>query len=336
MESVNKICWGIIGCGDVCEVKSGPAFNKVDNSTLVAVMRRDGAKARDYALRNNVPKFSDDAHKLIADEEINALYIATPPSAHEAYAIAAMKAGKPVYIEKPVALNSASCERIIEASRQYNVKASVAHYRRGLPIFKKVRSLVETGVIGKVSLIQVNTLQAPTAKTIAEGNWRINPEISGGGLFFDLSPHQLDIFYWLFGTPKHVQGYSLNQRGLYDAPDLTVLEAIFADDILLRSVWAFNVSPASEEETCEIIGDKGTITFSFFRKSDIAIRSASGNERLTFDYPENIQRPMIDEVVKFFRNEGPNPCSLEDALVSMRMMETGNQEGIIPGFARRL
>jgi predicted dehydrogenase len=321
MESLNEIRWGIIGCGDVCEVKSGPAFNKVAHSRLVAVMRRDGLKAKDYALRNNVPKYYDDAARLIADPEINAIYIATPPDTHESYAIAAMKAGKPLYIEKPVTLDSASCERLIRACEQYNMRVSVAHYRRGLPIFQKIKFLVETGALGNVSLIVANTLQAPNHLIGRPDNWRVNPAVSGGGLFHDLSPHQLDIFYWIFGQPEEVRGRSINQRGLYEAPDLTTLDAIFKNNILLRGTWAFNLSPAAEEETCMIIGDKGKITFSFFVKSDIEMKTSSATERLTFDYPVNIQQPMIQAVVNFFRGEGANPCSLHDALVTMKMID---------------
>src|SRR5690242_2349115 len=97
--------WGIIGCGDVCEVKSGPAFNKVDHSRLRAVMRRDNAKAMDFAKRHGVPRYYDDAAALIQDEEVNAVYVATPPSHHEVYLEMAMKAGKPVYVEKPVSVD---------------------------------------------------------------------------------------------------------------------------------------------------------------------------------------------------------------------------------------
>ena len=100
--------WGIIGCGDVCEVKSGPAFNKVDSSKLVAVMRRNLDKAKDFAQRHAVPKYYADAADLINDAEVNAVYIATPPSSHEAYLEMALKAGKPVYVEKPVTVNSVS------------------------------------------------------------------------------------------------------------------------------------------------------------------------------------------------------------------------------------
>ncbi len=112
---MKKINWGIIGCGDVTEVKSGPAFNKVKNSALVAVMRRDAAKAEDYAKRHNVPKWYTDANSLINDPDINAIYVATPPSSHEAYSIAALQAGKPVYVEKPMSMNAAEAENMMKA-----------------------------------------------------------------------------------------------------------------------------------------------------------------------------------------------------------------------------
>lgn len=322
MENIENIRWGILGCGDVCEVKSGPAFNKIGNSKLVAVMRRDREKARDFARRHNVPRFYSDAQALIDDIDINAVYIATPPAYHEDYAIKVMESGKPVYIEKPVSLNSQSCERILEASRRLNVKACVAHYRRGLPVFKKIKALLQSGIIGTPSLVMCNTLQAPTRKIDSKDYWRTNPDISGGGLFFDLAPHQLDIFYWLFGKPVRVHGFSMNQRKTYAAPDLTNLEAVFENNVYLHGVWAFNVSNGSAAESTDIIGDKGSLRFSFFRASDIEVFTDDGAKTISLEYPENIQQPMIDEVVKYFRNAGPNPCSLEDALVTMRMMDS--------------
>jgi 1,5-anhydro-D-fructose reductase (1,5-anhydro-D-mannitol-forming) len=328
MKNSDEIRWGIVGCGDVCEIKSGPAFNKVDHSRLHAVMRRDLQKAKDFAMRHEVPAYYDDANRLIDDPEINAIYIATPPAFHESYAIDAMKAGKPVYIEKPVALNSRSCEKILFASRELGIKVSVAHYRRALPVFKKVRSLIQSGIIGKPSLILARTLEPANEKTKAADYWRTNPEISGGGLFFDLAPHQLDIFYWLFGKPSHVSGSSLNQTNHYAAADLTSLEALFDHAVYLQGIWAFNVNAASEQEICEIIGDLGKLSFCFFTKSDIRITTSSGVETITLDYPENIQQPMIDEVVKYFRGEGANPCSLEDALVTMQMMDRVKQSGL--------
>lgn len=324
MNNISRtVNWGIIGCGDVCEVKSGPAFNKIANSKLVAVMRRNPDKAKDFARRHGVPKYYSDADELINDKEVNAIYIATPPSSHESYLEKALKAGKPVYVEKPVTINSVSLERMIEMEKLYDCKVSVAHYRRGLPLFSKIKQLVNEGAIGKVKLILLRTLQPPVSKIITqtEDNWRINPEISGGGFFHDLSPHQLDIMYWLFGTPQQVHVQNANQGKLYSAPDLTMVELAFANDVYFNGVWDFNVSEAATADLCEIIGDKGTIRFNFFRISSIELTTVAGLKTLELEYPPNIQQPHINNVVRFFRGEDVNPCTLQDALVTMRVMD---------------
>ena len=117
------INWGIIGCGDVTEVKSGPAFNKVPGSRLIAVMRRDAEKAADYASRHQVDRWYANANALIQDPDVNAIYIATPPDVHEQYALAAIKAGKPVYVEKPMALNFASAKNMALAAAAAGARA---------------------------------------------------------------------------------------------------------------------------------------------------------------------------------------------------------------------
>jgi predicted dehydrogenase len=322
-ETVN---WGIIGCGDVCEVKSGPAFGKVANSRLVAVMRRNLDKAKDFAQRHGAPKYFSEAAELINDKEVNAIYIATPPSSHESYLEMALKAGKPVYVEKPVTVNSASVERMMEMEKNHDDKVSVAHYRRGLPLFNKIKQLVNDGAIGKVKLILLRTLQPTVSKIISQtgDNWRINPEISGGGLFHDLSPHQLDIMYWIFGEPQQTYVQSANQGKLYNAPDLTMVQLGFANDIYFNGIWNFNVAESATSDSCEIIGDKGTIRFSFFRVSTIELVTGTGTEIFELEYPVNIQQPHINNVVRFFRGEGSNPCSLEEALVTMKVMDKAN------------
>jgi predicted dehydrogenase len=138
------INWGIIGCGDVTEVKSGPAFNKVPGSSLVAVMRRYAAKAKDYAQRHGVPKWYADAQQLINDPAVNAIYVATPPSSHLQYTLAAIAAGKPVYVEKPMSTDAAAALQMAAAANTHNIKLTVAHYCRQQPFFKKKRTSVAT------------------------------------------------------------------------------------------------------------------------------------------------------------------------------------------------
>lgn len=327
MMNINgPVKWGIIGCGDVCEVKSGPAFSKVEGSSLVAVMRRDAVKAEDFARRHHVPVFYNDASRLINDPNVNAIYIATPPESHEKYTLQALEAGKPVYVEKPVTVDTQSCQRMIDASLRHSVPVTVAHYRRELALFKRVKSIVRDGLIGKVNLVLLNLFQAPKSTNPSE-NWRIDPATSGGGNMYDLAPHQLDILYWIFGNPMAVRGSSFNQGKKYPAPDINSLTAIFQDSVFFQGLWSFNVAPDAKMDSCKIIGERGTLEFPFFASFTeaalrITIDGTSSDEQFTF--PVNIQHPMIAQVVKYFQGTGPNPCSLEEALVTLNMIEETN------------
>ncbi len=317
-----QINWGIIGCGDVTEVKSGPAFNKVPNSVLVAVMRRNGAKAADYARRHNVPNWYDDADKLINDPRVNAVYIATPPSSHKDYTIACLAAGKPVYVEKPMALNEAEALEMAAASEQYSTKLSVAHYRRQMPVFKKIRSLLIDKVIGDIRFVDLRLLQSPKKNTIAqtEENWRIDPAVSGGGLFHDLAPHQLDLMYYFFGDASYIEGKALSQAGLYSATDLVSGQMLFDSGILFNGLWCFSVNDDAVKDTCEITGSEGKITFSVFT-SKVELVVNGKTQKFELPFPAHVQQPMIERVVQFFLGNEPNPCPAREAAVVMHWMD---------------
>lgn len=322
-NSTDKILsWGIIGCGDVTEVKSGPAFNKIANSQLVSVMRRDAAKAADYANRHGVAKWYNDATDLINDPEITAVYIATPPKFHEQYAIQALQAGKYVYVEKPVTLNTASCKRMIDCVNITRGKLSVAHYRRALPMFLTIKKMIADDKIGRVKLIQLNMLQPHQSPLIAnsEKNWRVDPAIAGGGLFFDLAPHQLDIIMFLFGNYINCSGITANQAKLYEAEDAVVGYIELPNNILFTGNWCFTVPDNIKKDECIIIGEKGSLSFPFFGNKLEMITDKS-KEELSFKHPTHIQQPMIEKVAQYFLGNEPNPCSLEEALVSLDIME---------------
>jgi predicted dehydrogenase len=322
MNKNNTISWGIIGCGDVTEVKSGPAFNKVPNSQLIAVMRRDAEKAADYAKRHGVPKWYSNADDLINDPAINGVYVATPPKFHEEYAVQALQAGKLVYVEKPVTTDVASCKRMIGCVNTTKGKLVVAHYRRALPMFLAIQKMIADNTIGKVKLIQLNMLQPHQSPIIAntEKNWRVDPAISGGGLFFDLAPHQLDIISFLFGRYISCSGISVNQAKLYDADDTVIGQIQLPNDILFTGNWCFTTPDINEDE-CRIIGEKGSLTFPFFGKK-LTVITAAGKQEFSFEHPAHIQQPMIEKVVQYFLGNELNPCSLEEALVSLEIMES--------------
>jgi predicted dehydrogenase len=319
---MNQINWGILGCGDVTEVKSGPAFNKVAHSKIEAVMRRNAVKAADYAKRHQIEKWYSTADELINDDCINSIYIATPPAPHKEYAIQALQAGKNVYIEKPVTINVKECEDLIGAKKTNKNKVTIAHYRRALPLFLKVKELIESKAIGDIRAINLQLFQRPNSAQIAqtEENWRVNPEISGGGLFYDLAPHQLDILIFIFGEPLHYQGFSCNQTKVSKVADITTGNILFKNDIVFNGIWNFNALPENEVEKCEIIGSKGKLDFPFFGHH-INLFNNNGYENFQFNQPQHVQQNMIEKTVNYFLGNGENPCSLEDALISLKIME---------------
>jgi len=304
------INWGIIGCGNVTEVKSGPAFNKVADSRLIAVMRRNKSLAEDYAGRHNVPKVYSDANDLINDEDINAVYIATPPGSHMEYAIASIKAGKPVYIEKPMALNYAECLKINEAALKYGVPVFVAYYRRSLPGFLKVKDLIESGSIGKVRFLHIQLFKTPSEdEKLGRLPWRVDPSLSGGGHFFDLACHQLDYFDYLFGPVQKVRSVVLNQGGLYKAEDFITAEFVFPDNIVGTGSWCFGVSKESNRDFIEITGTAGYIRFSTFSFEPIILINESGSKELINERPEHVQYYLIEKIVQSLEGKGTSPST---------------------------
>jgi predicted dehydrogenase len=319
---MTTINWGIIGCGNVTEKKSGQAYNKIPGSKLVAVMRRDAEKAADYASRHGVGKWYSVADDLLNDAEVNAVSIATPPASHLEYAQAALKKGLNVYVEKPVTCTAGEAQAMADAVKYSKGKLTVAHYRRALPMFLKVKELIDNNTVGDIRTVQIRMWKTTRPDLVAnsETNWRINPELSGGGYFHDLAPHQLDLMLYYFGEPESYHGYSLNQSGLTPADDHVCGEILFKNKIVVNGSWCFNVAESEVTDTCEIIGTKGKITFPFFG-TWINYKNETGEETLQFTPPEHIQQPMITKIVAYFKGEGPNPCPIEEALTLMKVMD---------------
>ena len=316
------INWGIIGCGKVTEVKSGPAFNKVKGSKLIAVMRRDARLAEEYAVRHNVPKFYSKASDLINDKDINAVYIATPPGSHAEYAIEAIKARKPVYIEKPMALNYAECLKINKTAEKYLVPVFVAYYRRALPGFLRVKDMIDNGAIGKVLFVMIQLFKIASADEKAgKLPWRVDPAISGGGHFFDLASHQLDYLDFLFGPVQSVKSIVVNQAGLYKAEDFVSAEFMFCNNITGTGIWSFCVSEDSSRDIIEIIGEKGSIIFSAFTYVPIVLANESGRQEFINEHPENVQYCLIEKIVSSLNGQGASPSTGLTAARTSKVMD---------------
>ncbi len=318
---MKTIRWGIVGCGDVTEVKSGPGFQKARHSSLTAVMRRSGALAKDYARRHGVPTWTDDAEALIHNPEVDAVYVATPPSSHKEYTMMAAQAGKPVYVEKPMALNYGECAAMIKACEQADVPLFVAYYRRSLDRFLKIKELLDSGAIGAVRFVNITFYQP-----VREGElnadalpWRVLPEVAGGGLFVDLAAHQLDFLDYVLGPIRSAQGFAANQAGHYPAEDIVSGAFVFESGVQGMGTWCFSAFDALDRT--EIVGSAGRISYSTFDDAPVILTTANGTDTFSIGYPEHIQQPLIQSVVDALNGVGSCPSTGESAARTSWVMD---------------
>jgi predicted dehydrogenase len=313
LTSATSIRWGIIGCGNVTEVKSGPAYQQTTGFTLHAVMRRDAAKAEDYARRHQVPLWFSDADALIQHPEIDAIYIATPPDSHLFYALKVAAAGKICCVEKPMALNADECTQMVAAFEHAGKPLFVAYYRRSLPRFVQVQQWLQQGLIGKVRHVHWALSRQPNAADLAgQVNWRTDPAQAGGGYFVDLASHGLDLLMYLLGDITQVQGIALNQQGLYAAEDAVTACWLFApqgEDGQASGSGFWNFAADTRRDDVEIIGSLGTIRFSVFEDQPLVLKTASHSLSLHIEHPPHIQQFHVENIARQLAGQGQHPST---------------------------
>lgn len=307
-ESPKIIRWGIIGCGNVTEVKSGPAYQKTEGFKIEAVMRRDADKAADYAKRHGIQKYYTNADDLINDTEIDAIYIATPPDTHKYYGLKVALAGKICCIEKPLAPNYQDCISIYETFEEKNIPLFVAYYRRTLPRFEQIKKWLDTNSIGEIRHIRWH-LSKPTSEQDKSGtyNWRTDSEIATGGYFDDLASHGLDLFIHLLGNIKEVSGISHNQQGLYSSKD--TVTACWAHETGVTGTGSWNFGCYEREDKVEIYGSKGKITFSVFENVPLVLTNEEGETALNIEHPENIQLYHVQQMREHLLGNSIHPSN---------------------------
>ncbi len=317
-ENNQNIVWGIIGCGDVAEVKSGPAFQKCNNSQLLAVMRRDSQKAQDFAKRHHVPFWYNKATDLLANKEINAVYIATPPATHLELAVKSLEAGKNVYLEKPMTISATEAETLSEAVKITGKKLVVAHYRRQLPMFLRVKEWLQDNKIGQPQMAELKFFRHQ--ENLQNTNWRLDPAVSGGTFFYDIAPHQLDLLYYFFGSYQKVSGNSFHHKSNSEFTDIVTGLIDFDNGLQFSGKWNFNACKTEQIDECNIYGSKGKITFSTFG-NEIVLTIGTSKTIEKFTHPQHIQQPFIQKTVDYFLGKTENPCNVDEGKKIIEIMD---------------
>ena len=295
------------------------------HSEVKMVMRRNAAKAADFAFRHGIAHWTTRLEEILGDPDINAIYIATPPGSHAGITLQAAKAGKAIYVEKPMANTYAECLAMIEACRDNNVPLFVAYYRRTLPGFLKVKEIIESEILGAIRFVNIEMYQPCRPDIIAhlENNWRVQPEISGGGYFHDLASHQLDFLDFLFGPIVESSGISCNQAKLYPADDLVTATMKFENGVVGTGMWCFTTGNVSEKDNTRIVGSTGELSYNSFGSPMIirVIRDKNENEEFCYTHSQPIQQPLIRAIVGELCGDGISPSTGETGARTTRVLE---------------
>lgn len=320
---MKKINWGIIGCGDVCEVKSGPAFKIVEDSFLQAVMRRDPEKVKEFAQRHGVESYYTNADDIIYNQEVDAIYIATPPSTHAPYAIKALQAGKPVYVEKPMALNYNECNEMIKVSEDTGVPLFVAYYRRFFPFFLKIKQIIDSEQIGTLLTANLTTVLPPRKADFDKANppWHLIPKIAGGGYFFDMACHQLDILDFLLGPVEDVHGFFTNRAGIYEIEDTLSATLKFKSGPLASCSWNYVGNADNSIDRMEIIGTKGMLSFSINADKPFSLKTGAAEKHFSVEKPKHVELPMIEQVTLSLLGKNELRSNMESAARTAWVMD---------------
>lgn len=316
MVVMNTIRWGIIGCGAVTEVKSGPGFQKALGSRLVAVMRRTASLAQDYAKRHDVPRWYDNADALIVDPEVDAVYIATPPGSHLDYALKVAARGKPCYVEKPMARSYAECLKMLDAFDRAGKPLFVAYYRRMLPRFLKIKELIDAGQLGRITGCRYRMSRIYWPSPAPE--WRVDARESGGGVFLDIGSHVLDLFDRLFGEFVEYGG-TAQSTGAVPVEDSVSLHFRTASGVVGSASWNFATSKM--EELLEIDGTEGRLSCEVISHSPLKLERGKEVEAFDVKDPPHVAQPLIQTVVDELLGKGKCPSTGASAARTSKVMD---------------
>jgi predicted dehydrogenase len=301
------IGWGIIGVGDVTGVKSAPVVFRAADSDVVHVMRRDPERARDFAERHGIGRWSTYAQAVIDDPEVTAVYIATPTATHAEYAIAAARAGKHVLVEKPMAMSSDECRRMVDAADEAGVRLWVAYYRRALPRFVKIRELLAAGTLGRLLSVQ-STWRKPTDFT----GWRWDPRVNRGGEFYETACHTLDALDLLLGPASE-------PSSTVSGDAHAVAASYRFGDVVGSGAWTFGTADAVEETV--LTGDEGTLTFSSFTPTPIRVVTSTTTRTYEVGDPAHVHGPLVATILDELRGIGTCPSTGRTALRTSELMD---------------
>ena len=312
--------WGVIGAGGFADRRVIPQIKEARGCVLEAVMVRDRKKAERLAEKHGARKSYNSVDGLLQDPDVDAVYICTPVYLHRKHTLKAVEAGKHVLCEKPMALNVEECEKMIKASQEAGVKLMVGFMMRFHPAHQKAKELIEKGVLGDIVLAHIqNLLWYPPA----EGAWRQNPKLGGGGVLMDVGSHCIDLLCFLLGRVKEVAGIAKSVIFNYPVEDTSTFILKFTRGT--RGVVENSFAIPYRENHLEIYGTRGTLLISRsigpFKDFQMKLITEEGEKLLPLSY-EDPYRREFEEFVKAVEEDRLPPIPGETGRENIKIIES--------------
>ncbi len=290
---MNKLNWGLIGCGDIARKRVAPALRDLANSELVAVARAQADLAATFANEFGARRWYADWRELLDDDEIQAVYLATPVHLHAEQTIAAAEAGKHVLCEKPMALSVAECDRMIAACQLNGVQLGIAYYRHSYQVLHRIKTLLADGIIGRPVIVQINAFERFDPAPDHPRHWFVKKELAGGGPMMDFGCHRIEVLLNLLGPIANVQssvGQTLFQR---EVEDTAVALFEFANGT--RGTLTVTHAALESQDTLSLFGSEGSLHLPALNQGRLTLRTAAGEHVETIPPHSNLHQPFIDE-----------------------------------------
>ena len=286
------IKWGLIGAGDIARKRVAPALHDLANCDLVAVSRGRADLAESFAAEFGVKSWYADWREMLR-ADIDAVYIATPVFLHAEQTIVGAEAGKHVLCEKPMALDTSECDRMIAACKANNVKLGIAYYRRFYPVLERVRQILASGEIGRAVVAHINAFEYVDMSSDSERHWFLEKAKSGGGPMMDFGCHRLEVLTDLFGKVRLSESITANVEFDREVEDTAAVLLQFESGPCASLV----VTHAAREpqDTLEIFGTAGSIHIPVLNTGEMRIKTAAGERAESHPPHSNIHQPMIED-----------------------------------------
>jgi 1,5-anhydro-D-fructose reductase (1,5-anhydro-D-mannitol-forming) len=287
--------WIVVGIGDIATRRVIPAVQAESRSCLYGLVTRDPGKAAPY----NARSFTT-LDEALSDSAVEAVYVATPVFLHAPLAIEALRAGKHVLCEKPMAMSEAEARSMLRAAEESGCIFGVAYYRRMYPKLQRAKQLLDVGAIGKPVVAELTSHGWFDGKKLdgkksgekeSQRSWLIDPAQAGGGPLYDVASHRIDVLNFLFGQPQRVTGHLSNAVHQYAVEDNATVMIDYSGGV--RGIVDVRWHSKVKRDECRIRGTEGEIELSPLNGPDLIY--PGGRE----DLPPhaNLHYPMIENFV---------------------------------------